>query len=221
MSSASEICASFYGGQPRPWTIDELRAAGALEREKGWTPARAWFIATWIEKDEDGKPWRGHLTAVNGIAKVHASIDHIEERAQPESCCPKYGTPPSTPEQDAGHDECARTRLQLVADAQRPFLELIEEAQRRGIPGPKLFEFVMGERSKVTGARPAGLGLVREAVRAARREVANLPPERGRPAPTRSPGKAKPFTGAELTDEQLAELEREDRARRRREGLEA
>lgn len=62
-----------------------------------------------------------------------------------------YHEKPKTPEDVEILGRLEKTRAQLVAETQGPWLELIDEAKALGLRGPRLFDWVMTQRSERTG----------------------------------------------------------------------
>lgn len=152
MSSPVEaVMAAFYG-ENRKWTTNERAAARELVEAERWTPARAAFVAEWLEKDPF---WRGKIRMLPDVLR---NVDQITAQSGAKGQAPdgkrqawqayeRYDDPRG-PEVEKHIEQTLAEKREAV---QRPWLELIDEAQALGLRGPAIFDWVMDQRAKRTG----------------------------------------------------------------------
>lgn len=154
-----DLVASWYGDSRMVGALDR-GAAAALIDHHGWTPARAAFVAEWIETNPRGRFWAGKIVTLPDVLKNVATL--TEQSGADEQAAARPGWQAYEQHEDPAGGEVAQaveqTFAQKVADVQRPWAELIEEAEQLGLRGPKLFAWVMAERARRTGQQPPSAG---------------------------------------------------------------
>lgn len=131
------ILGSFYGVR-RAWTTAEETAAAALDG-MGWTPARAAFIADWIENSRDGAAWRHNLAKRDGIVGVWKSVEAIEARCGAEQAAPRPPPREADPAFDAHWEQAKPNLCAKVLAVQAPWIGpggLWEESAHVRVAGP-------------------------------------------------------------------------------------
>lgn len=145
--AALDILGSFYSCA-RAWTANEIITAKRLEA-RGWIPARAAYISTWLEEARDGAPWRHFTSQRDGICAVEKALETIEARCGAEQAAPRNKMPP-----DPAYDEhwkkttAGLDREGKIAAAQAPFRVLWAEAEAAGLKGHAAAEYVRIERGR-------------------------------------------------------------------------
>lgn len=144
--AALDILGSFYGST-RAWTANEIITAKRLEA-RGWIPARASYIATWLEDSRDGAHWRHFTSQKDGICAIEKAIDAIEARCGAEQHAPRAPKAEPDPAFDAHWDATCRSFAQLEAEVHAPWEALWAEAEAAGLKGHQAAEFCRLERGR-------------------------------------------------------------------------
>ena len=144
-----EVINCVWGGPPETGTypIDEIDAAKAILRQPDMSVERVSKIMAWVTADPFWSPvvqsvckLEFHLAAIlEKIAKdPHADVTRPYDAPKPEP----------EPEEVQFKEERALSRDEKIAEVQRPWLELIAEAQARGLRGIEIPRWVSAERGR-------------------------------------------------------------------------
>lgn len=168
----TDLLASFYG-ERRTWSLPERAASKALIDHHGWTPARASYVADWLETAPEGRFWRQALTARDGICAVLRNVELITEKSNADKHAAPWPAQAYTPQPKTAEDmelleQLAATNADKRAAAYAPWQELVDEAQSNGLKGAALFDWVMDQRAERTGRPRADYPTSRRFVPAAK-----------------------------------------------------
>lgn len=153
--TALDILGSFYGGT-RAWTANEIITAKRLEA-RGWIPARAAYISTWLEESRDGAPWRHFTSQRDGICAVEKALEAIEARCGAEQHAPRAPKWEPGPEFEAHCRAQSLKHHEKVSAVQGEWFALFAEAEALGLKGHDAAEWCRVTRGqRLKGARLPG-----------------------------------------------------------------